>query len=266
MQNNPLVPADGSALALTDELTRAADYARDAKSESTRRGYRSDWRDFENWCSARGLAVMPAEVGTVASYPGRHFGNQASSGLAFPTRVPSENFFPPAAIRGPGPNAIQPGQSGNPAVGPPALNGLAAVKAASSGRPVEPSPIARPAVRGDSLYELAKAFGRYLRRARTTRPHKADHRVPPAASGPNFALTTARQLPMPRPPVSARLGREPSHTPEDSRQARRRDHPCCPSFGYDAHSCALLLTNRGGSTGGPPPPRAFRETHAGQLQ
>jgi hypothetical protein len=60
--------ADGTALALTDELTRAADYARDAKSESTRRAYRSDWQDFEQWCAPRRLATMPAEVGTVAAY------------------------------------------------------------------------------------------------------------------------------------------------------------------------------------------------------
>ena len=52
----------------TDELTPAADYACDAKSESTRRAYRSDWQDFEKWCAPRGLAVLPAEVGTVAAY------------------------------------------------------------------------------------------------------------------------------------------------------------------------------------------------------
>ena len=70
MQENPLVPTDGTALATTDELARAADYAHDAKSESTRRAYRSDWQDFERWCAPRGLAVMPADIGTVAAYDG----------------------------------------------------------------------------------------------------------------------------------------------------------------------------------------------------
>jgi len=41
-----------------------------AKSESTRRAYRSDWQDFERWCAPRGLAVMTADIGTVAAYDG----------------------------------------------------------------------------------------------------------------------------------------------------------------------------------------------------
>jgi integrase family protein with SAM-like domain len=65
---NPVEISAGTALVSTDELARAADYARDAKSESTRRAYRSDWRHFEQWCAARSVDAMPAEVGTVAAY------------------------------------------------------------------------------------------------------------------------------------------------------------------------------------------------------
>jgi site-specific recombinase XerC len=65
---NPVVPTVGTALATTDELARAADYAASSKSESTIRAYRSDWQDFARWCEPRGLDVMPADVGTVAAY------------------------------------------------------------------------------------------------------------------------------------------------------------------------------------------------------
>jgi site-specific recombinase XerD len=39
-----------------------------ARSRSTTRGYGSDWRDFEEWCSYNGLVSLPATEHTVANY------------------------------------------------------------------------------------------------------------------------------------------------------------------------------------------------------
>ena len=39
-----------------------------ARSKSTARGYGSDWRDFEEWCSYHELASLPASPHTVANY------------------------------------------------------------------------------------------------------------------------------------------------------------------------------------------------------
>jgi integrase len=47
---------------------QAHDYARNAKAENTRRGYRSDWKDFTAWTAARGLCALPADPETVALY------------------------------------------------------------------------------------------------------------------------------------------------------------------------------------------------------
>jgi integrase len=47
---------------------RAQAYARAAKAPATRRAYASDWRDFQAWCQAAGLAALPAEPRTVALY------------------------------------------------------------------------------------------------------------------------------------------------------------------------------------------------------
>ena len=48
------------------ELARA--YVLAAKAPSTLRAYRSDWRDFENWCAGRGAVALPATPDTVALY------------------------------------------------------------------------------------------------------------------------------------------------------------------------------------------------------
>lgn len=77
MPDNPLVPIGGAALCSTHELRRAADYASSEKSEATRRAYRSDWRHFEQWCSARNLSTLPASIETTASY----LAHLADSGL-----------------------------------------------------------------------------------------------------------------------------------------------------------------------------------------
>src|SRR5690349_9787607 len=47
---------------------RVRDYIRASKSESTLRGYESDWRDFCAWCESRGLCPLPATAETVAAY------------------------------------------------------------------------------------------------------------------------------------------------------------------------------------------------------
>ena len=60
-QESHLAPA-------TQLLDRAADYAANAKSQSTRRRYRSDWRHFTGWCAERSLASLPARPDTVAAY------------------------------------------------------------------------------------------------------------------------------------------------------------------------------------------------------
>ncbi len=47
---------------------RAREYARQAKAESTRRAYASDWADFAEWCQGHGRAALPADAETVALY------------------------------------------------------------------------------------------------------------------------------------------------------------------------------------------------------
>lgn len=64
----PPARAGGTPPALTDVLTSAAGYAQDEKAASTRRGYRSDWRDFSAWCERMQLLAMPALPATVAGY------------------------------------------------------------------------------------------------------------------------------------------------------------------------------------------------------
>ncbi len=43
-------------------------YVLNAKSKETRRGYRSDWNQFELWCKEKNLRSMPADVSTIAAY------------------------------------------------------------------------------------------------------------------------------------------------------------------------------------------------------
>src|ERR1051325_7040222 len=53
-------------------LERLAEQARvfigAAKTDNTRRAYRSDWRGFETWCVGQGLLPLPATPETVALY------------------------------------------------------------------------------------------------------------------------------------------------------------------------------------------------------
>src|SRR3954453_10075249 len=54
--------------ALATVLGEARDYARQAKSASTIRAYRADWRHFEGWCLDRSREARPASAETVALY------------------------------------------------------------------------------------------------------------------------------------------------------------------------------------------------------
>jgi site-specific recombinase XerD len=47
---------------------QAQAYSENSKAPNTRRGYRSDWRTFAAWCTAAGVASLPATPETVALY------------------------------------------------------------------------------------------------------------------------------------------------------------------------------------------------------
>lgn len=49
-------------------LERAKDYARQARSEATKRVYRVHWSRFETWCRSSRLRTLPAKPATVAAY------------------------------------------------------------------------------------------------------------------------------------------------------------------------------------------------------
>ena len=49
-------------------MERAMDYAGQAAAPNTIRAYRSDWRAFEEWTLANGLAALPVEPSTLALY------------------------------------------------------------------------------------------------------------------------------------------------------------------------------------------------------
>ncbi len=53
---------------LKDLVQRANDLIHAAKANSTGKAYRTDWRDFESWCSAHKLPSLPSTPETVALY------------------------------------------------------------------------------------------------------------------------------------------------------------------------------------------------------
>ena len=63
----PVIPSEETAL-LAELLSRAQEFAREARADNTLRAYRCDWRDFEGWCRARGFTSCPASPQTVALY------------------------------------------------------------------------------------------------------------------------------------------------------------------------------------------------------
>jgi site-specific recombinase XerD len=45
---------------IDDLIEKANAFVRSAKAPATQKAYRSDWRDFESWCSGHQLAALPA--------------------------------------------------------------------------------------------------------------------------------------------------------------------------------------------------------------
>ena len=58
-----------SPLPTFSELSaEALDYGRAALSANTMRAYKADWREFQDWCVARGRPSLPASPATVANF------------------------------------------------------------------------------------------------------------------------------------------------------------------------------------------------------
>jgi hypothetical protein len=76
------------------EMAAALGFAEMEKAASTRRAYRSDWRCFSAWCTARGLDPLPASAETVA----RFLSAQATGGLKASTigRIGGDRVSPQA--------------------------------------------------------------------------------------------------------------------------------------------------------------------------
>lgn len=66
--NRELVRLVGAEIIPPQTSQAVADFVRASKAENTLRGYRSDWREFNDWCETRDLCVLPANAETVASY------------------------------------------------------------------------------------------------------------------------------------------------------------------------------------------------------
>jgi len=62
-----LVPQSPGQL-IPFELERVEAYVRASRADSTIRGYRTDWADFQRWCGERGAQPLPAAIETVAAY------------------------------------------------------------------------------------------------------------------------------------------------------------------------------------------------------
>ena len=62
--NEDALPAEISTRHKLAEIQNLAslakNYAKSARSKNTNRAYRSDWDDFEYWCSAKKIPCMPA--------------------------------------------------------------------------------------------------------------------------------------------------------------------------------------------------------------
>jgi len=69
MNDNEIVrSAEGAGLDLSPTLEQARQFIRASKSESTIRGYKSDWREFSHWCEKHGASVLPASPDAIAAY------------------------------------------------------------------------------------------------------------------------------------------------------------------------------------------------------
>jgi integrase len=74
LQTNPLP-------ALVEDISVAHDYAKQSKSESTRKGYGADWKVFVAWCDSRNACPLPAAPEVVAGF----LAAQAQAGKAVAT-------------------------------------------------------------------------------------------------------------------------------------------------------------------------------------
>lgn len=61
-------PLTSQPSGLDDLVRKANDLIRAAKANSTRKAYRTDWRDFESWCSTHQLPSLPSTPETVSLY------------------------------------------------------------------------------------------------------------------------------------------------------------------------------------------------------
>lgn len=67
-QQNELPETLNLPVSLATYGEQAKDYARQAKSQNTRRAYASDWDDFARWCQPYAFVPLPARPETVALY------------------------------------------------------------------------------------------------------------------------------------------------------------------------------------------------------
>ena len=58
----------GTDLVPSPSLEQAREFARQSKAENTLRGYRTDWRNFCEWCDSHQLGPLPASPDVVAAY------------------------------------------------------------------------------------------------------------------------------------------------------------------------------------------------------
>ena len=73
LPDNPGAPEFEPLPALLEaDMSAAGDFIRDAAAASTRRAYRSDWRLFTGWCTARGAEPLrPRPPSSPRSWPQR---------------------------------------------------------------------------------------------------------------------------------------------------------------------------------------------------
>lgn len=65
----PQIRSKNEKFVIPDELAdRAKNLAGSARSDNTKKAYKSDWKMFADWCYARDLAAVPADPRTVALY------------------------------------------------------------------------------------------------------------------------------------------------------------------------------------------------------
>ena len=90
LPDNPGPPEFEPLPALLEaDMSAAGDFIRDAAAASTRRAYRSDWRLFTAWCTARGAEPLPATPAIVAAFLAAHQGgHHHAAGCCHPLRPP----------------------------------------------------------------------------------------------------------------------------------------------------------------------------------